>query len=204
MGILLQAFTLGAIGGVIPGAILTLLLVSVLQGGMRAGIIAFLWAMISEVTVAGALLILATQLPLDDVAFMVIAGVGGAVLLYVAWQVLQLRAISIGGGGMLFTPAKILTLTATNAPLYIFWTTICFPLIWELARTWGLALAAPLYFMFFEIGWGITTFGMMLLFVFSRKTLTNERIMGKVFVGIALILAAFAVKMLITSVVFLL
>ena len=199
MEVLFQAFVLGAIGGVVPGAILTLLLVSVIEGGMRAGVVVFLWALLSEVIVAGALLVVAAQLPLDDRVFMVIAGVGGVVLLYFAWQVLQLRTISIGGGGMLFTPAKIFTLTATNAPLYVFWTTICFPLIWELARTWGLALAAPLYFMFFEIGWGITTFGMMLLFVFSRKTLTNERIMGKVFVGIALILAAFAVKMFITA-----
>lgn len=194
---------LGAIGGLVPGAVLTILLVSVLQGGLRAGLRAFWWAMLAEIVIAGALLLVAAQLPLGENFFLLLGGVGGVVLFYFAWQVFQLRSVSIENGTVLFSPQKIFLLSATNAPLYVFWTTICFPLIWELARTWSLALAAPLYFLAFEIGWGITTFGMMLVFVFSRSTLTNERVMRLVFTCIALILAGFGLRMLITAVVFL-
>jgi threonine/homoserine/homoserine lactone efflux protein len=200
MGILLRAFVLGAVGGVIPGAVLTILLVSALQGGLSAGLRAFVWAMISEILVAGSLLLVAIQLPLNANVFTGIGVVGACVLLYFAWSVFKLRSVKVHGEGMLFTPSKILLLSATNAPLYIFWTTVCFPLIWQLAQTWNFAIAAVSYFIVFEIGWGITTFMMLLVFLYSRRVLTNESIMHKVFIAVSLVLAGFGVNILIQSI----
>ena len=200
MDILLQAFILGAIGGIVPGAVLTILLVSALQGGLKAGTQAFFWAMLSEVVIAGGLLLIATKLPLQAKVFSFIGLIGSVVLLYFAWQVFQLRSIRIQDDSTLFTPLKIFLLSATNAPLYIFWITICFPLIWQLANEWTLTLAASSYFILFEIGWSITTFIMLLLFVFSRKVLTNEHIMHKVFILVSLLLAGFGIRMLIKSI----
>ncbi len=200
MDVLLQAFVLGAIGGVVPGAVLTILLVSALQGGLVGGLRAFFWAMLSEILIAGGLLLLAAQLSMGEEVFMAIGFVGGVVLLYFAWQVFKLRSIQIHNTPALFTPGKILLLSATNAPLYIFWTTICFPLIWQLSTRWPFSVAAVSYFASFEVGWGITTFSMLLLFVFSRRTLANEGVMGKVFMSVALILAGFGINMLVRSV----
>ena len=199
MHILLQAFILGAVGGVIPGAVLTILLVSTMQGGLKTGLRAFFWAMFSEITIAGVLLLVAVQLQLGAAVFTWIGFVGSVVLFYFAWQVLKLRSVNVESNSTLFTPVKIFLLSATNAPLYIFWTTICFPLIWQLASSWPITVAAPFYFLFFEIGWGLTTFIMLLLFVFSRKTLTDERVMRKVFIIISIILFGFGVEMLVQS-----
>jgi threonine/homoserine/homoserine lactone efflux protein len=156
--------------------------------------------MISEIIVAGGLLFIATLLPLNVEVFNVVGLIGSAVLLYFAWSIFQLRSVKVHDEHVLFTPSKILLLSATNAPLYVFWTTICFPLIWQLARVWRLPLAAFSYFVTFEIGWAITTFTMLLLFLFSRKTLTNEGIMHKVFISIALILAILGMHIFIQSV----
>lgn len=196
MDILVQGFGLGLIGGVIPGAVLTVLFVSAMQGGLRAGLRAFLWAFLAEVVIVSALLLLALQLPLSPDVFVAVGGIGGLVLLYFAWQVFHLRSMDIQETPTFFTASRIFTLQATNAPLYIFWITICFPLIWQLALTWPLAVAAITYLTLFELGWAISTLAVLLLFVFSRKTLTNERVMRIVFFVVAGLLAIFGVRML--------
>jgi threonine/homoserine/homoserine lactone efflux protein len=200
MGILLQGFLLGAVGGVIPGAVLTILLVSTLQGGLKAGFRAFFWAMLSEIIIAGGLLLLATLLPLSPIVFVWIGVVGSLILLYFSWQVFQLRSITVHKGSTLFTPSKIFLLSATNAPLYIFWTTVCFPLVWQLAVSWSLSAAALSYFVIFEIGWAATTCATLLLFAYARTVLTNEGVMRWVFTLIALLLASLALRMLLHSV----
>ncbi|TSC86480.1 MAG: Uncharacterized protein G01um10148_466 [Parcubacteria group bacterium Gr01-1014_8] len=201
MDLLLQGFVLGAVGGIVPGAVLTILLVSALQGGLYLGLRTFFWAMLSEIAVAGALLLLATQIPLNERLFMGMGLVGGFVLVYFAFKVFTLKSVGIPEHERtVFTPLRILILSATNAPLYIFWISICFPLIWQLAASWGLSAAAVSYFVAFELGWGISTFMMLMLFIFSRSVLMDERIMRKVFVALSIILAGFGIKMFITSV----
>lgn len=200
MYVLLQAFALGALGGIVPGAVLTILLVSTLQGGLKNGLKAFFWALFSEVVIAGALLMVAAQLNISQDTFIAIGFVGGTVLLYFAWKVFQLRTVSVDQGPALFTPLKIFLLSATNAPLYIFWTTICFPLIWQLASIWSLPIAAVSYFIAFEIGWAVTTFIMLMIFMFSRRTLTDEHIMRRVYICVALLLAGFGLNILVQSV----
>src|SRR3989344_5824190 len=199
MRILVEAFILGAIGGFVPGAVLTLLLVSVLQGGLTAGVRAFWWSMLAEVLIAGSLLLIATQLPIGQSFFNVIGVVGGGFLFYFSWKIFQLRSITVHDGALLFTAPKIFLISATNAPLYIFWSTICFPLIWQLATIWSLPVAAVSYFVVFEVGWAITTFITILLFVYARPMLSNERIMHRIFIFLALVFAAFGFRLLITS-----
>ena len=199
MNILFQGFALGLVGGIIPGAVLTVLFVSTMQGGLFAGIRAFLWAFLAEISIVGVLLYIALQLPLHPDVFVAIGGIGGIVLLYFARQVFQLRSIEAEGSPILFTAPKIFLLQTTNAPLYIFWLTICFPLIWQLAKTWPLVSAAISYFAVFEIGWAISTLAVLLLFNFSRITLTNERIMRVVFIIISTVFALFGFRMLISA-----
>lgn len=199
MGILIQGFVLGLVGGIVPGAVLSILFVSAMQGGLRAGLYAFWWAMFAEVVIAGGLLLVFAQFSLPPAIFNVIGLCGGVALLYFGRQVYQLREVAVEVSRPMFTGTKIFFLSATNAPLYIFWTTVCFPLIWQLAVSWGLMSAAVSYFVLFEIGWGISTFAMLLLFLFSRSTLTDQRIMHRVFIVVALILGFFGVRMFITS-----
>lgn len=200
MDILLQAFVLGAVGGLVPGAVMTLLFVSAMQGGLPAATRAFLWSMVSEICIAGGLLFIATLLPLDQKFFAGVGALGGVALLYFAYHVFQLRRMHIDGETTLFSAPKIFLISATNAPLYIFWSTICFPLIWQLAARWSLPIAALSYFTAFEIAWGITTYATVLAFVYSRSFLMNERIMHKVFIGIALVFVAFSIRLFLSAV----
>jgi threonine/homoserine/homoserine lactone efflux protein len=184
------------IGGVVPGSILTILLVSVMQGGFRAGRRAFLWSLAAELTVVSLLLLILLSLPLSMTVFHYIGLVGGLVLFYFAWQVMHLSRIEKpGGSGEVFSGKKIYILAATNAPLYIFWVTVCAPLIWQLGEIFPLYIAALFFMIAFEIGWAASTFVVMLIFVKSRTLLTNPQIMGKVYMVVALFLALFGMRM---------
>jgi len=137
MQILIEAFGLGLIGGIIPGAILTILLVSVIQGGFKAGLKAFVWSLVAELTVVGILLLILFTLPLPRETFNYIGLVGSLVLFYFAWQIFHLQKIDQPkDASSTFSGKQIYVLAASNAPLYIFWTTVCAPLIWQLAEYW--------------------------------------------------------------------
>ena len=203
MEILLQGFVLGLIGGIVPGSILTLLFVSVLRRGFKGGLFAFWWVMLAEVFVAGLLLFMATRFNFDASFFSLVGLVGSVVLGYLAWQVKNIRWVDVSlQKAVIFTPQKIFLLTATNVPLYIFWSTVCFPLIWQLAETWTWGLAAPSFFFFFELGWGLATLAMMFVFVFARPWLSNPKIAHNVFLFLALILFLLGLKMFLQSLCF--
>ncbi len=198
MHILLQGFGIGALGGIVPGSILSILLISVMQGGFRSGLRAFLWCVTAEVLTVIALLSIIFSLPIPIVTFQGIGLVGGLVLFYFAWQVSKIRSVGLpsGDGRETFSAGKIFLLSATNAPLYIFWTTVCAPLIKELAIQKGLLVSATLYMTSFEIGWSITTFAIMLVFVYARNKLTDPIVIRRTYVAVAILMALIGVRMI--------
>lgn len=198
--ILSQAFIFGVVGGVIPGTVLTMILVSTLHRGFWAGFKVFGWAVFSEMVIVAALLFGAVQLSLSIRDFAFVGLFGGAILIYFAWRVFKLRSVKVEDSPVLFTPSKIFLLSITNAPLYVFWITICFPLIWQLGEEWMLTAAAGSFFILFQIGWGLATGLMLWFFAFSRKVLTNEHVMHKVYIGVAVLLAGFGLRLLVQSV----
>jgi threonine/homoserine/homoserine lactone efflux protein len=201
MQTLIEGFSLGLIGGMVPGSILTILLVSVIQGGFPAGLRAFLWSLAAELTVVGILLIILFNLPISAKTFNYIGMIGGLVLFYFAWQIFHLQKIDQPEkSGAVFSGKEIYTLAATNAPLYIFWLTVCAPLIWRLAEQWPLGISAISFMAVFEIGWSLSTFTIMLLFVKARKYLTNPRIMRKIYIGASMLMFLLGVRMLYLSV----
>ncbi len=198
MHILLQGFGIGALGGIVPGSILSILLISVMQGGFRSGLRAFLWCVIAEVLTVVVLLSIIFSLPIPLIIFQGIGLVGGVVLFYFAWQVSQIRNFGLPSEEEreTFSAGKIFLLAATNAPLYIFWTTVCAPLIKELAVHQGLFLSATLYMTSFEIGWSITTFLVMMIFVYARNKLTDPVLMRRTYLGVAILMAIIGVRMI--------
>src|SRR3989344_3829492 len=186
MQTLLEALGLGLVGGVVPGSILTILLVSVIEGGFHAGRRAFIWSLAAEITVVSILLILLFILPIPEGLFNYIGLVGGLVLFYFAWQIFHLHKINQPEDrSVVFSAGKIYSLAATNAPLYIFWVTVCAPLIWQLAKEWPIAISTISFVALFEIGWSISTFAILLIFVKARHYLTNPLVMRKVYLGAA-------------------
>ena len=201
MVILLQGFTLGLLGGLVPGAILTILFVSVLQGGVNQGLRAFGWSLAAELLVAGSLVYAIMLWSPDPVWFHYLGIVGSIVLLYFAWGIWQIKTVDTDvDSKKIYSPIEILTLAATNAPLYVFWVTICIPLIYQLFDQFSVFTAATLYLSAFEIGWALSTLGMMFVFVFARPYLVNDRIASRTYQVIAIIMALFAGNMLYKSI----
>ena len=202
MQVLFEAFGLGLVGGVVPGSILTILLVSVMQDGFSSGLRAFLWSLAAELTIVTLLLVALFTLPIPEQLFNYIGLIGGCVLFYFAWQVFHIQKISQPqDGGEIFSGRKIYTLAATNAPLYIFWVTVCSPLIWQLSAEWSLTLSAVSFMTAFEIGWALSTFLVMVVFVKTRGYLTNPNIMRKVYLGVSIFMALLGIRMLYSSLI---
>ena len=197
MQILIETFGLGLVGGIIPGSILTILLVSVMRGGFKSGLRSFLWCLAAELTVVGILLLVIFTLPIPKEIFNFIGLVGSLVLFYFAWQIFNLKQIDRPEEtGAVFSGKQIYLLAATNAPLYIFWVTVCAPLIWQLAESWPLARATISFMLIFEIGWTLSTFIIMLLFVKGRNFITNPKVMKKVYAGASFLMFLLGIRML--------
>ncbi len=205
MQILIEAFGLGLIAGVIPGSILTILLISVIRGGFPAGLRAFLWSLAAELTVVGILLTVLFTLPIPKELFTYIGLIGSFVLFYFAWKIFHLQKMDQPEiVNAVFSGKEIYTLAITNAPLYIFWVTVCTPLIWQLSKTWPLSLSVFSFMITFEIAWSLSTFIVMLLFVKGKQYITDPKSMRRVYLILAVIMFLLGVKMLHTSVVSLL
>lgn len=196
MNTLWEAAILGLVGGLIPGSILTILLVSVMQGGFRAGLKSFWWCLGGELITVTVLLFLVFSLPIPKIIFDLMGLIGCVVLLYLAWQVSKIRAIEDPNQELFFSPQKIVLMAATNAPPYIFWLTVCAPLILKLAETWGVFKAASSFMITFEITWALSTFIVMLIFVKGREYLGNPKIMGHVYKAVAILMGIVAFRML--------
>ena len=201
MHAIFEGFGLGFVGGFVPGSILTILLISVIQGGFSSGVRAFFISLLAEIIIVGVLLLILFNLPIPEIAFTYIGLVGGLVLFYFGSQVLRIKSIETPEETKkTFTPTKIFILAATNAPLYIFWVTICAPLIWEIANEFSLVFSIATFMTAFEVGWSISTFAIMLVFVKMRSYLTNPHIMRKVYLGVAGFMFLLGIRMLYSSI----
>lgn len=200
MQILIEAFLLGLVGGLVPGSILTIILISVLQGGYKSGLRAFFWSFLAELTIVSILLLFVLSLPFTTTVFSYIGMIGGVVLFYFAYQILGISKISNPENQeTLFSGRQIYLMSATNAPLYIFWITVCAPLIWKLTEQFSVSIAAVSFLGFFEFGWALSTLVILLLFVKSRKILTNPFIMKRVYQGVSLFMFFLGARILYTS-----
>lgn len=200
MQVLLDALVLGLVGGVIPGAVLSMLLVSVMQGGFKSGFKTYVSCVFAEVIIVMSLLLIVLSLPLPETFFSYIGLLGSVVLLYFAWQVSKLSKIdNPEKSGEIFTFKSVFILSLTNAPLYIFWATVCVPLILQLSNTIGLVSASAFYMLAFEIGWALSTAMLLVVFVKAKKLLSDARKMKWVFVGVASLMVLLSLRVLLFS-----
>ncbi len=204
MQTIFAALTLGFIGGLIPGAVLTMILVSVLQGGFRGGLKTFSYCVLAEVVIVGILLSIVLILPIPHSVFHYIGIIGGVFLLYLAYQVAQINTVTdvtmTPGSTSVLSPFRIFILSATNAPLYIFWLTVCLPLMLQLAILMKSTVFAVISFMTaFEIGWITSTFLLLLLFVKARPYLTHPIYVKYTFRVVAFVLILLAIRLMFIS-----
>ena len=198
MTILIQLFTiflLGFIGGSIPGPILTSTFTEALRKGFVRSLRVISYAAISEIIVATLILSLFFSIHIPQSIFYGISFVGALVLIWIATQIWSIK--NLHENEKIFNFTKIFLLTIFNGPLWIFWSTICVPQAYQLNQK--VTGGAALFLTTFELGWFTSTALLTFLFSRFRPILTKEGVVGKVFKVFAIILALFAVRLVLTS-----
>lgn len=112
---LFSIFTLGFIGGSIPGPILTSAFTETVREGFIKSLRIIGFALISEVIVASCIMFLLFAVHIPQSIFYGISFVGAVVLVWIAWQIWGIKKLN--DKGKIFNFKKIFLLTVFNGPL---------------------------------------------------------------------------------------
>lgn len=196
-GELITALTLGLIGGVIPGPVLTAIFTEILQAGYRRAHRIVFYALFIETMVAVASLLLLSSLGLEEGIFRGISLAGAAVLLWIAFSLWKVRAIDTGEQSF-FSLWKITLMILSNGVLWTYWITICIPKAMLLSEQ---VLYGEYMFMgMVQLGWLISTLVVTFLFSRFRRSLSQPRLVPVVFKIFSVVFIYFAVNMIYQSV----
>jgi len=194
--IIIGAFTLGFVGGAIPGPVLTTIFTEIVETNFLRSLRVLFWAMLVETIVRLSALFLAQSLPLDGAVFQGLSLVGAAVLLRIALKVGRMR--SVGQGTQPSFGFKTLALMiVSNGMLWTYWLTACVPDAIALGEQ--IPYGEYLFLLVFELGWCASTFLMALIFSSFKRVLSHPRVMPILFRFFALVFVGFALKMIIGS-----
>lgn len=194
-----EIFTLGIIGGAVPGPILTAVFTEVLNKGFRKSLIVALKALIAESLIAILVLsvFFAWNVPTDY--FYIISFCGAIVLFWIAKQVWGIEKIT-GEAKEIFSFPKLLLLTVLNGAFWIFWITICVPRAFELKQI--IPFGHMLFLILFEVGWLISVIILAYIFSRFRPLLLRKKLVSTVFKIFALLLIFFGLKSIWESLIY--
>ncbi len=190
--LLTTALILGVIDGVVPGPILTMLIGNLLKGGFRIGLVSYFWASFIDVAKAAVvvLAILSLQIPKEIFYWWSIGG--GFLLFYFAYGTWKISKVL--DRGMAFSVKKILVAYLTSPIGYLTWPLIYIPLMLQSGAQ--VRFGEFYFFGLIEFGWMIGTAAILLMMLFFRRFIKNEKIMHHVFQGLAVLLFIFGIKLI--------
>ncbi|MCU0652938.1 MAG: LysE family transporter [Candidatus Pacebacteria bacterium] len=187
---IIGAFTVGFIGGAVPGPILTSAMTESLRNGFAASLRVVFWAMLSESAIA---LFILTVLSLFDVpqgVFYAISFAGAVVLVWFSRRIWKIRTVD--GRGEVFSFKKIFLLMAANGLFWLYWLTVCVPMAFAMRQS--VVFGQILFLAFFELGWMISTVAMVFIFSRFRPILVRKNLVAPAFKILAVLFVFFAVK----------
>ncbi len=196
---LITALTLGLIGGMIPGPVITAVFTQILQSGFRKSLRIIFIAMAVETMVAVISLLLFSSMGLDESVFRLLSFIGAAVLIWISlalWKVKTLDAKE----KVYFSLGKITVMILTNGVLWSYWITICIPKAIFLSEV--IKFGDYLFMGMVQIGWLISTLLMAYIFSRFRSLLSRPRIIPLVFKIFAFVFIYFALDMALKSIFF--
>lgn len=192
VGEIVTAITLGLIGGLIPGPVITAVFTQILQSGFRSSLRIVFIALAVETLVAFISLVLITSLGLQESVFRVLSFAGALVLLWIASGLWKIKTLDTDEK-VFFGPWKIIFMILTNGVLWTYWITICIP------RAMLLGAAVPLgeylFMALVQAGWLVSTLVVAYVFSHFRNLLSQPRVIPFAFKVFALIFLYFAVDM---------
>lgn len=191
-GEIITAITLGLIGGLIPGPVITAVFTQILQAGYRSSLRIIFIALAMETFVAFVSLLLITSLGLQEWVFRILSFAGAAVLAWIAAGLWKVRTLDTSET-VFFDPWKITVMILTNGVLWTYWITICIPRAVLLAEE--IPLGDYLFMALVQAGWLVSTLVVSYVFSHFRKLLSTPRMIPFAFKFFAMIFLYFAADM---------
>lgn len=190
---------MGLIGGANPGPILISSCTESVKHGFKKALKIILWALVAETAVAVAIVAIIYSLNPPQGIFYGISLFGGLYLIYIAWHVSRVHKID-NSHASIFTLRKIFVMTLFNGSFWLFWITICVPLAFQLRDI--IPSGPVIFWIFFEGGWFIATALIVYIFSHFKNFFAHEDRIKWFYIGMALILFYFAVKMIVGSLIY--
>lgn len=194
--LLISAFVLGLVGGIIPGPVLTITFTEILQSGFVRGLRIVLIALLIETIIAFLSLFLLTALGLPEAAFHALSIVGALLLLWIAVSLWKIRGIDTTDR-IQFGFWKVFFLIFTNGMLWAYWMTVCVPR--AVALNEFLPMGDVVFILIVELGWLVSTIAVAAAFASFRKILSHPQFMPFLFKLFALSFVYFGGMMLYES-----
>lgn len=191
-GEIFTAITLGLIGGLIPGPVITAVFTQILQSGYRSSLRIIFIALAVETLVAFISLVMIASLGLQEWVFRLLSFAGAAVLVWIAAGLWRVRTLDTDEK-VFFGPWKITIMILTNGVLWTYWITICIPRAMLLAEE--ILLGDYLFMALVQAGWLVSTLVIAYIFSRFRSLLSQPRVIPVAFKVFALIFIYFAVDM---------
>jgi len=195
----LIALTLGLIGGMIPGPVITAVFTEILQSGFKGSLRIIFVAMFVETLVAVVSLRVFSLSGLDEAVFRILSFFGALVLIWISTSLWKVRTLDTGEK-VIFTNWKIVVMILSNGVLWTYWITICIPKAILLSEQ--IMFGDYLFMALVQIGWLISTLLMAFIFSRFRSLLSKPGIIPILFKLFALIFIYFAIDMTRHSILF--
>jgi threonine/homoserine/homoserine lactone efflux protein len=193
------AVSLGLIGGLIPGPVITAIFTEVLQSGFHKSLRIVLIALITEALVALISLILFSALGLSESFFHGISLVGAGILIWIATSIWKVKSLD-SGEKVHFSIWKIIVMILSNGVLWTYWITICIPKAILLSDQ--IHLGAYLFMGMVQLGWLLSTLAVAFIFSRFRKVLSRPKVIPILFKVFALAFIYFAIDMAYKSIIY--
>lgn len=146
---LLSGLGLGLAAGVSPGPLMALLVAQTLRYGTREGLKVAAAPVLTDAPIVAASVFVLAQLAGRERLMGVVALVGGAYLMWLAWGSLRFRGAGTSSGeGAPGSVVKALATNLLNPHVYLFWMAVGAPMTveaWRLEPSWAVAYMAGFY-----------------------------------------------------------
>lgn len=196
---IMEVFVLGAIGGAVPGPVLTAVFTEIVNSGLTKSFKVIIRALAAEIIVASSILLIVFSMNIPQLYFYAISLAGALFLIYLAYNVWKIDKVG-GEKGEIFSFYKMFLLTVLNGAFWVFWLTVCVPRAFALREQ--IVGGQFIFLIAFELGWLFMT--SLLAFIFSkfRPLLFRKNLVSFVFKFFALVLVFFALKSVYESMVY--
>ncbi|MEZ5070413.1 MAG: hypothetical protein R2751_05465 [Bacteroidales bacterium] len=189
---LIIAFSLGLIGGVIPGPVITAVFTEILQSGHAKSLRIVGIAFVTESLVAVVSLLVLVALPLPRAVFHALSLGGALLLLWIAASLWRVKSLD-SGNRVHFRFWKIIAMILSNGVLWTYWITICIPKALMLQQS--MPLGAYLFMGLVQLGWLSSTLLLTVVFARFRPLLSRPGAIPVVFKVFALAFVYFSLDM---------